>query len=168
MSEKFHLPLGGTRRVGGLLGVAGGCQGTFGPSGRNRGLPLRRRGGQGPHLAKRWEPRGFSRVAAAFSSYNGDLSLPLGLDLGSPIFPSGCEGKLGGVTQAHPHPTDARSFGVRVSLGGRQYGEGSWPTARWEGVSPKRGRRAAQLEPEPGPRAQASRQPTQSSVRWAW
>ena len=33
------------------------------PSGRNRGLPLRRRRGQGPHLAKRWEPRGFSRVA---------------------------------------------------------------------------------------------------------
>ena len=26
---------------------------------------------------------------------NGDLSLPLGLALGSPIFPSGCEGKLG-------------------------------------------------------------------------
>ena len=40
--------------------------------------PLRRRRGQGPHLAKRWEPRGFSRVAAAFSSYDGDLSLPLG------------------------------------------------------------------------------------------
>ena len=37
---------------------------------------------QGPHLAKRWEPRGFSRVAAAFSSYDGDLSLPLGLALG--------------------------------------------------------------------------------------
>ena len=30
-----------------------------------------------------------------FSSYDGDLSLPLGLALGSPIFPSGCEGKLG-------------------------------------------------------------------------
>ena len=30
----------------------------------------------------------FSRVAAAFSSYDGDLSLPLGLALGSPIFPS--------------------------------------------------------------------------------
>ena len=28
------------------------------------GLPLRRRRGQGPHLAKRWEPRGFSRAAA--------------------------------------------------------------------------------------------------------
>ena len=42
---------------------------------------VRRRRGQGPHLAKRWEPRGFSRVAAAFSSYDGDLSLPLGLAL---------------------------------------------------------------------------------------
>ena len=30
-----------------------------------------------------------------YSSYDGDLSLPLGLALGSPIFPSGCEGKLG-------------------------------------------------------------------------
>ena len=29
-------------------------------------------------IGKRWEPRGFSRVAAAFSSYDGDLSLPLG------------------------------------------------------------------------------------------
>ena len=28
-----------------------GCQGPFRPSGRNRGLPLRRRRGQGPHLA---------------------------------------------------------------------------------------------------------------------
>ena len=31
-----------------------GCQGPSRPSGRNRGLPLRRRRGQGPHLAKRW------------------------------------------------------------------------------------------------------------------
>ena len=30
-----------------------------------------------------------------FFLYDGDLSLPLGLALGSPIFPSGCEGKLG-------------------------------------------------------------------------
>ena len=28
-------------------------------------------------------------------SLSRDLSLPLGLALGSPIFPSGCEGKLG-------------------------------------------------------------------------
>ena len=72
-----------------------GCQGPFRPSVRNRGLPLRRRRGQGPHLAKWWEPRGFSRVAAGFFSYDGDLRLPLGLALGSPIFPSSCEGKLG-------------------------------------------------------------------------
>ena len=72
-----------------------GCQVPCLTSRRIMGLRLRRRGGQGPHLAKRWEPRGFSRVAAAFSSYDGDLSLPLGLALGSPIFPSGCEGKLG-------------------------------------------------------------------------
>ena len=44
-----------------------------------------------PHLAKRWEPRGFSRVAAAFSSYDGDLSLPLGLALGHGPF-SPCDG----------------------------------------------------------------------------
>ena len=35
------------------------------------------------------------RRQASVSSYDGDLSLPLGLALGSPIFPSGCEGKLG-------------------------------------------------------------------------
>ena len=52
-------------------------------------------GGQGPHLAKAWDPRGFTRVAAGFSSYDGDLRLPLGLALGSPNFPSSCEGKLG-------------------------------------------------------------------------
>ena len=35
-----------------------------------------------------------SHVGAAFSSYDGDLSLPLGLALGSPIFPSGCVAQL--------------------------------------------------------------------------
>ena len=34
-------------------------------------------------------------LGLSFSSYDGDLSLPLGLALGSPIFPSGCEGTLG-------------------------------------------------------------------------
>ena len=87
-----------TGEVGWEQRVSTGHQGfqvTFRSSIRNVGLLLRRRRGQGPHLAKRWEPRGFSRVAAAFSSYDRDLSLPLGLALGSPIFPSGCEGKLG-------------------------------------------------------------------------
>ena len=45
-------------------------------------------------------PRGgnhvvFFELRRHFSSYDGDLSLPLGLALGSPILPSGCEGKLG-------------------------------------------------------------------------
>ena len=84
-----------TGMLGNFWGSHEGCQGPFCPSGRNKGLPLRRCHGQGPHLAKRWEPGGVSRVAAGFSSYEGDLSLPLGLALGSPIFPSGCEGKLG-------------------------------------------------------------------------
>ena len=72
-----------------------GCQGPFRPSGRNRGLPLRRRGGQGPHLAKRWEPRGFPRVAAGFLNYDGEFRFPLVLAQGSPVFHSSCEGKLG-------------------------------------------------------------------------
>ena len=80
---------------GNFWGSQEGCQGPFRPSGRNRGLPLRCRRGQGPHLAKRWEPRGVSRVAAGFSSYDRDLRLPLGLALASPIFPSSCQGKLG-------------------------------------------------------------------------
>ena len=76
--------------------VSRGSQDSALLSSRDAGLlALRRRGGQGPHLAKRWDPRGFSRVAAAFSSYDGDLRLPLGLAFGSPIFPSGCEGKQG-------------------------------------------------------------------------
>ena len=72
-----------------------GCQVPFRNSGRNVRLPLRCRSGQGPHLAKTLGPRGFSRVAAGFSSYDGDFRLPLGLALGSPIFHSSCEGKLG-------------------------------------------------------------------------
>ena len=49
------------------------------------------------------EPRSVSRVVAGFSSYDGDLSLPLGLALGSPIFPSGCEGKLGVALEPPRH-----------------------------------------------------------------
>ena len=41
------------------------------------------------------EPRGFSRVAAGFSSYDGEFRMPLVLVQGSPIFHSSCEGKLG-------------------------------------------------------------------------
>ena len=64
------------------------CQVLFRTSRRKLGLPLRRHSGQEAHLAKTLEPLGFSRVAAGFSSYDGDLRLPFGLALGSPIFPS--------------------------------------------------------------------------------
>ena len=67
----------------------------FRTSGQNVGLPWRCRSGQRPHLAKTLEPRGFSRVAAGFSSYEGDFRLPLLLALGSPIFHSSGQGKLG-------------------------------------------------------------------------
>ena len=91
--------LGFPSREPGVSGDSGalheGCQVPFCPSGRNRGLPLRRRSGQGPHLVKTLEPRGFSRVAAGFSSYDGDFRLPLVSALGNPIFHSSCEGKLG-------------------------------------------------------------------------
>ena len=46
------------------------------------------------------EPSGFSRVAAGFSSYDGEFSLPLVLAKGSPIFHSSCEGELGIALQS--------------------------------------------------------------------
>ena len=83
-----------------------GCQVPFRTTGRNMGLPWRSRSGQGPHLAETLELRGFSRVAAGFSSYDGDLRLPLGLALGSPIFDSSCEAKLGVALESLRGPRD--------------------------------------------------------------
>ena len=39
--------------------------------------------------------RGFSRVTAGFSRYDGEFRMPLVLAQASPIFHSSCEGKLG-------------------------------------------------------------------------
>ena len=74
--------------------------------------------------AKRWEPRGFSRVAAGFLSYNGKFRLPLLLAQGSPVFHSSCEGELGialeslhqGASRAAPGKSclHARGKGERV------------------------------------------------------
>ena len=72
-----------------------GCQVPFRTSGRIMGLPLRRRSGQGPHLAKTLEPRVSSRFAVGFSSDDGDYRLPPLLALGSPVLHSSGEGKLG-------------------------------------------------------------------------
>ena len=60
---------------GDIWGSQEGCQGPFRPSARNRGLPLRRRGGQGPHFAKRsyhvvfLEVRRDSRVTTGISGF---------------------------------------------------------------------------------------------------
>ena len=70
------------------------------------GLPLRRCSGQGPHLAKTLEPHVFSRVAAGYSSDDGDFRLPLGLALGSPVFHSIGEGKLGVALESLQGPRD--------------------------------------------------------------
>ena len=61
----------------GTLGVPSWVPSTVLHFSRNVGLLLRRCGGQGPHAAKTMEPRGFSRVAAGFSSYDVDFRLPL-------------------------------------------------------------------------------------------
>ena len=47
---------------GNFWGLHEGWHVPFRTSGRNVVLPLRRRSGEGPHLAKTLEPRGFSRV----------------------------------------------------------------------------------------------------------
>ena len=97
------VPLKGTRRVGGLLGVAGSCQGPSRPSGRNRGLPLRRRRGQGPHLAKRWdhvvflELRRHSRVTTGISAFPG-------VGPGKPNLPLELQGKSGGCARVTAGP----------------------------------------------------------------
>ena len=78
----------------GTLGVPSWVPSTVLHISRNLGLLLRRCGWQGPHAAKTMQPRGFFRVAAGFSSYDVDFRLPLVLALGSPNFPSSCEGKL--------------------------------------------------------------------------
>ena len=91
---------------GNFWGSHEGCEVPFLPSGWNTGLPLRLRSGQGPHFAKTREPRGFSRVSAGFSNYDGDLRLPLGLALGSPIFDSSCEAKLGVALESLRGPRD--------------------------------------------------------------
>ena len=62
--------------------------------------------GLGPRDAWKKVSRGLSRAAAGFSSYDRDLSLPLGLALGSPIFPSSCEGKLGVALESLQGPRD--------------------------------------------------------------
>ena len=84
-----------TGMPGNFVGAHQGCQGPFRPPIPHVGLLLRRCHGTGLHLAMTGEPRGFSRVAAGFSSSDGEFRMPLVLAQGSAIFHSSCEGKLG-------------------------------------------------------------------------
>ena len=93
--DKCGVPLQGERDAGELCGAHQGCRVPFQPPIPNVGLLLRRCSGKGLHLAMTGEPRGFSRVAAGYSSYDGEFRMPLVLAQGSPIFHSSCEGKLG-------------------------------------------------------------------------
>src|SRR5574340_463770 len=75
--ENLGVPLEGDRDVGALCGSHQGCQVPFRPPRPNVGLLLRHCSGKGLHLAMTGEPRGFSRVAAGFSSYDGEFRMPL-------------------------------------------------------------------------------------------
>jgi len=84
--ENLSVPLEGDRDFGELCGSHPGCQVPFRPPIPNVGLLLRRCSGKGLHLAMTGEPRGFSRVTAGFSSYDGEFRMPLVLAQASPIF----------------------------------------------------------------------------------
>ena len=62
-----------------------GCQVLFQFSRGNVGLLSRHCSGKGLHLVTRGEPRGFSQVAAGFSSYDVEHREPLVVPQGSPI-----------------------------------------------------------------------------------
>ena len=95
LPENLGVPIQGERDAGELCEAHQGCQVPFRPPIPNVGLLLRRCSGKGLHLGMTGKPLGFSRVAAGFSSYDGEFRMPLVLAHGSPIFHSSCEGKLG-------------------------------------------------------------------------
>ena len=94
-ARKLGVPLEKDRYVGELFEVHQGCQVPFQITRGNVRVPSRCCSGKGLHLAMTGEPLGFSRVAAGFSSYDGEFRMPLVLAQGRPIFPSSCGGQLG-------------------------------------------------------------------------
>ena len=84
-SGKLGVPLELDWYVGELLELHQGCQLLFQISTGNVGFVSRCCSGKGPHLVMTGEPRGFSGVAAGFSSYNREFREPLVLSQGSPI-----------------------------------------------------------------------------------
>ena len=72
---------------GNFVGAHQGCQVPFQPPIPHVGLLLRRCSGKGLHLAMTEEPRGFSRVAAGFSSCGVILELRRGIQDASCVGP---------------------------------------------------------------------------------
>ena len=127
---------------GNFWGSQEGCQGPFRPSGQNRGLPLRRRGGQGPHLAKRWEPRGFFRVAAGFLELRRGSQPSPWVGPEKPNPPLGLRGKAGGCARfiAGPkRPHLGVCLGPNIPLQGMQGSRGCIPGSPGESGLVSRG-----------------------------
>ena len=136
------FPSRGPGLLGNFWGSHEGCHIPFRTSGRNRGLPLRRLRGQGPHLAKTWEPRGFSRVAAGFSSYGGDFHASSFVGPGKPNRPFDWRGKAGGcarVTVGPKRPLLGVCPGPNSPLTGRQGSRGCTPESPRESGLVSRG-----------------------------
>jgi len=75
--ENLSVPLQGDRDAGELCRCASRVPSTVSTPIPNVGLLLGGCSGNGLHLAMTGEPRGFSRVAAGFSSYDGEFRMPL-------------------------------------------------------------------------------------------
>ena len=75
-ARKLGVPLEGDQYVGELFELRQGCQVPFQISRENVGFLSRRCSRKEPYLAVMGEPRGFSRVAAGFSSYDGEFRDP--------------------------------------------------------------------------------------------
>ena len=78
---------------GDFWGSQEGCQGPFRHSGRNRGLPLRRPRGQGPHLAKRCSVTASQQSPGWTRSPVCPMLLSLSLSTGIFLM---CDGSIGG------------------------------------------------------------------------
>ena len=103
--ENLGVPLQGDRYAGELGGAHQGCQVPFRPPIPNVGLLLRRCSGKRLHLAMTGEPRGFSRVAAGFSSYDGEFRM-LRVGPGKSNLPFELRRKAGDCSRVSAGPID--------------------------------------------------------------
>ena len=138
-----------------LLGSHQGCQLPFHTSRWNMGLLLRCWSRQGPHLAMTRDSRGFSRVAAGFSSYNGEFRLPLVLAQRS-RFPFELRVRAryySRVTAGQNRPHLGLCPGPNVPLLGRQGYQGCIPDSPGESGLVPRGSKGLRcpLESRQGP-----------------